>query len=447
MKIEYRGAKVMAIIAFLALCLGIFVWLFGLAGGRMLEGSSYTAVVRMPDAFQLVSNADVRSAGVKVGKVREVTNDGDQARVTISLDDDHAPLNKDATIKLRTKTLVGENYLELIPGSPRAGTVPSGGTLPLERAGESVQLDQILSSIDRETRREVQRNLKQVGPGLEGRGNDTNELFKAMPPTVDNSSAVARVLDGQREQLGRVVDQGGQLLKAFANRSDDVRALAGGLRRTTAAVADRDAALREGFRELPATLEQIQSTAGRLGSVARESTPVVASLRTGVRSLPPVTSRLAAAASDGRRIFRILPSVSRRADPLLESLREFSKDANPVIPQFAGFLRQVNPALRYIGPRAEDMVTAIANLGSATDSRDDAGHLARVHVVVSEKTVTGLGVTDLVERFLDLTGASSVFRSRLNSYPVPGTRDAPQPFKPGDYAPLKADPPIAGADG
>lgn len=120
MRVANLKFKLFALAAFTAVCVGIFVYLYGAAGGNLRLSTPYTVKVDVPDAFQLVNNADVRRAGVKVGRVIDVTDVAGHSRVTIELKDEHAPIHQDARVLVRTKTLVGENYLALEPGTARS---------------------------------------------------------------------------------------------------------------------------------------------------------------------------------------------------------------------------------------------------------------------------------------------------------------------------------------
>lgn len=436
MRIEHRLPKILAIVMFAAVCLGIFAWLYSKAGGT-LPGADpgYQATVLVPTAFQLVPNADVRRAGVKVGKVKSITNDGDVGVVRIQIDADQGPVYRDATVRVRTKTLVGENYVDLDPGTLRAGRLDAKAALPLEQAGEAVQLDQILSGLDAPTRAAIQQNLDVLGPGTRGRGVAINRLLGASSPTVRKLGGLTDLLDGQREQLARVVDQTGTVMQAFADRTGDLRRLAVEARRTADAAASRDKQLSAVVGELPGTLEQVRRTTTHVGGVARRSTPVVADLRVAVEQFPLVTERLASAARVGQRLLAVLPSFSRRAEPMLRSLRAFGDDAAPAVPALDGVLRRLNPALSYLAPRATDMATALGNLGSAADTRDATGQLARVHLLLDEQTINGLApsVHDTLSVLMKAGGLSQIHATKRNAYPDPGTRG--NPSSPGTMPP------------
>ena len=50
------------------------------------------ALAAVPDAFQLVNNADVRRAGVKIGKVTSVTDTNGHSLVGFELQSGQAPV-------------------------------------------------------------------------------------------------------------------------------------------------------------------------------------------------------------------------------------------------------------------------------------------------------------------------------------------------------------------
>ena len=66
MKVQNVGPKIAAITAFVILSLAVFVLLLKMAGVQLPLEHHYTLTARLPDGLQLVSNADVRSSGVKV---------------------------------------------------------------------------------------------------------------------------------------------------------------------------------------------------------------------------------------------------------------------------------------------------------------------------------------------------------------------------------------------
>src|ERR1700727_395289 len=96
----------MVLFALSVIGLLLFLWLsFG--GTIPLTPRGYEFRVSFNDAGQLADQADVRIAGVSVGKVIGKTLDPAHNRtmVTIQMDNQFAPVRKDTEAILRTKTI------------------------------------------------------------------------------------------------------------------------------------------------------------------------------------------------------------------------------------------------------------------------------------------------------------------------------------------------------
>lgn len=430
MRIDHRGAKITALILFAFACVATFAVLYKAAGGILRVNTPYTIKTVVPTAFQLVANGDVRRAGVKIGVVRDVTNRGDNGLVTIEItDEDSVPMFRDGTVQLRTKTLVGENYLAITQGTPQAGKVPDGGTLPLEQAREAVQLDEILATFDEPTRREVRRNLDGLGPGLDGRGDELNDLFGAMRPTVSDGGRVASILRRQKEQLAAVVDDTATVMSAFGERTEQVRTLARQARVTAEAVAARDERFGEAIDELGPTLRQAGSSVSRLGSFSGRAAPAMRDLRLASEDLRPLMPDLRAAAREGRTLFREVPPLSKELDPMLVELRGFSQALRPAVGSLDGFLRQMNPALRYFAPYSREFGAFFGNIGTVNGIRDSVGSIGRVHLMLSPSSNKGSGSRaegKAMQALIEAGGLGRLRNEVQNAYPRPGTVDRPE---------------------
>ena len=92
----------------------IFLWIaFG--GSIPLGPEGYRFTVHMREAATLAVEADVRMAGVNVGKVKgkELDVGGARTIVEVEIDEPYAPIAKDTRAILRQKTLLGRD----LPGA------------------------------------------------------------------------------------------------------------------------------------------------------------------------------------------------------------------------------------------------------------------------------------------------------------------------------------------
>ena len=124
--------RILVAIGFALSCfaLALFLWItFG--GPLPLKPEGYRFTVPFDEAAQLAVESDVRISGVPVGKVKVVElADNGRADATIELDSAYAPIPTDTRAMLRTKTLLGETFVELTPGDGQGDTLEEGGRLP-----------------------------------------------------------------------------------------------------------------------------------------------------------------------------------------------------------------------------------------------------------------------------------------------------------------------------
>src|SRR4051812_35674477 len=151
--------RILTMVLFALSCFGLLLFLWLAFGGPIpLKPKGYRFTTSFSEATQLAQEADVRISGVPVGRVKSIEPDPRTGRsdVVIELQARYAPLPSDARAMLRQKTLLGETYVELTPGSAGARALPEGGTLPEGQVSDTVELDEIFRSFDARTRRAFQ---------------------------------------------------------------------------------------------------------------------------------------------------------------------------------------------------------------------------------------------------------------------------------------------------
>src|SRR6266550_2854555 len=125
--------RILAMVIFALSCFGLLLFLWLSFGGAIpLKPKRYELKVNFPEATTLAQQADVRIAGVTVGKVSQKKLDKRDVATTVTLqiDPKYAPVAKNTRAILRQKTLLGETYVELSPGHRSTGTIHDGGTIP-----------------------------------------------------------------------------------------------------------------------------------------------------------------------------------------------------------------------------------------------------------------------------------------------------------------------------
>ena len=187
--------RILVAIGFALSCfaLALFLWItFG--GPLPLKPEGYRFTVPFNEATQLAEESDVRISGVPVGKVKAVElADNGRADATIELDSRYAPIPTDTRAMLRTKTLLGETFVELTPGDEQGPTLEEGGRLPEGQVAESVQLDEIWRTFDARTRYAFRVWMQGTSAALRGRGDDLSAAIAELGPFAEETN---RLLSG-----------------------------------------------------------------------------------------------------------------------------------------------------------------------------------------------------------------------------------------------------------
>ena len=136
--------RLFAMITFALSCFAILLYLWIAFGGSVpLQPKGYRVTAPFPEAATLANESDVRISGVKVGEVKrkDLDREGNATDVLMQIEPRYAPLPSDTRAILRQKTLLGETYVELTPGSRSAPPIPDNGSLKRGAISDTVQLD------------------------------------------------------------------------------------------------------------------------------------------------------------------------------------------------------------------------------------------------------------------------------------------------------------------
>ena len=123
---------------------GLLAWMSLKVGAIRELGDQVRVSAVFEDAAGLTNGAAVQVAGVPVGRVTTLAVEHDKARVGLALRRD-ADVGADAQVRIRARSVLGEKYVELIPGAEGASPVEDGAELVV--AGNQVEIDQLVNSL------------------------------------------------------------------------------------------------------------------------------------------------------------------------------------------------------------------------------------------------------------------------------------------------------------
>src|SRR3954471_25078119 len=223
--------RLLVMVGFALSCFGLLLFLWLAFGGAIpFAAKGYRITVPFKEAGQLALEADVRISGVSVGKVKKIEFDKKRAvtDAPIQLNEQYAPLPKDARAVLRQKTLLGETYIEISPGTPTKNTrddIPEGGRMRLGNVEPSVELDEIFRALDPKTRKDFQNWMQRQSQAVDGRGRDISDALGNLAPLSEDATDLLTILNAQSGAVTRLVSNTGVVFNALGERQGQLQSL------------------------------------------------------------------------------------------------------------------------------------------------------------------------------------------------------------------------------
>ncbi len=267
-----------------------------LPGGANLGDEPYRLTIEFTDVVDLVPQSLVKVADVPVGTVSDIRVGPDwTAEVTVLVNGD-VGLPPDAEARVRTTSLLGEKFVELLaPRSPAPGRIADGATIPLLRTSRAAEVEEVLGAL----------SLLLNGGGVAQIRTIANELNKAL---TGNEPEIRALLDDLDALVGALDSHKSEITRAI----DEINRLAGTLRDRRGQIETALADLPPGLRELEdqrAKLVDMLRALDRLSGVAtdvinRSQEDVVADLEL----LRPVLAKLVESGPDLVNSLSLLPT-------------------------------------------------------------------------------------------------------------------------------------------
>src|SRR4051812_17862486 len=347
-----KALRIPVMILFVAGCFGLLLFLWQSFGGSVpLRAQKYELRAPFPEATSLAEAADVRIAGVDVGKVghKDIDRIGNREIVTLLIDKQYAPLPKNTKAILRQKTLLGETFVELTPGDPSSGMLQDHSVLSPGQVESTVELDEILRTFDPKTKAAFRDWVEESGKQISGSGaEDLNDALGNLADFASDGSNVLQVLHQQKTAVRQLVKNTGVVFAALNERKGQLRQLIVNSQRTFSATAARDDALATTFEIFPTFLDESRLTADRLERFAVNTRPLVNDLKPVADNLGPTVTDLSALSPDLTSLFIHLKPVIREAPRTLPQAARFLRGARPVLEALHPFLQELNPILSYL---------------------------------------------------------------------------------------------------
>lgn len=364
--------QLLVITGFALSCFGILLFLWVTFGGPTpFRAKTYEIKVPFNEATQLAEQSDVRISGVNVGKVQkiELAPNGKQALATAAIDDRYAPLPASTRAILRTKTLLGETYIELTPGSREGEELEDGATLPEANVAESVQLDEIFRTFNAQTRAAFQHWMQEAAVAINGQGENLSYALGGLEPTFTEFDKLFRVLDSQRLAVNQLFRNGATTFQALRGREGELANLIQSSNAVFQTTARRNRDIEALFRAFPTFLDESKLTTARLKDFSLNADPLMRQLVPAAEELSPTLIALSKLAPESKAFFEGLGPVIKRAPSGFSALRKIFRDEfPPLLRAVDPFIRNLNPILVGLKLYRVDLASFFGNVAASSEA-------------------------------------------------------------------------------
>jgi phospholipid/cholesterol/gamma-HCH transport system substrate-binding protein len=363
--------QLLVIAGFALSCFGILLFLWVTFGGPTpFKAKPYEIKVPFDEATQLAEQSDVRISGVNIGKVQNIalSPDRDQALATVDIEDQYAPIPEGTRAILRTKTLLGETYVELTPGPGEGPELPDGGTLPYANIAQSVQLDEIFRTFNPETRAAFQTWMQEAAVAIGGQGQGLSYALGEFEPTFRSFDKLFRTLDTQRVAVGQLFRNGATTFEALRGREGQLADLIQNSNRVFTTTAQRDRDIEAVFRAFPTFLDESKATLTRLRTFSLDADPLMKQLVPAAKQLSPTLIAFSNLAPEAKGFFEGFAPVIAKAPVAFPALRKLFRDEfPPLLRAVDPFLRNFNPIFTGLNLYKHEVTSFFANIAAASN--------------------------------------------------------------------------------
>ena len=241
------------------------------------------ATVTLDDANGISDGSLIKIAGVDIGTVTALTVVDGKALLVLSIDRSIG-IHADALVQVRARSVLGEKYIGLTPGTDATPLLADGGELTNTRG--QTEIDELVNSM-----------------GAVLADIDTEAVSRAL-------EAIAQALEEDPERAGRMLADMEVILDNMATASADFPALA------TAAGQ---------------TLDRVDHMTADMTPLLRDGRLVMSRLEAATENLPQTADEASATLTDTHALINETRAAVSRGDELLLLINEHSDDIELII--------------------------------------------------------------------------------------------------------------------
>jgi phospholipid/cholesterol/gamma-HCH transport system substrate-binding protein len=282
-------------------------------------------------------------SGVRIGKIDSVELNDGKASIGLDVEPKYSKLiRSDATFLLRPKTNLNDMVVEVTPGAS-ARAMEEDTHVPLSSTEPNVNPDEVLATLDTDTRRYLQLLLQGVGQGLEGRGSQLSGVFRRLYPFTRDVARLNVEVAKRRVALANVIHNFRLVSDALADKDTEITNFVGSSSAALSHFANQVNSLQAAISELPSALRQTNTALNASNSLSEQLRPALHKLTPQADAFAPALRRLQAFFTETSPLIdgEITP-FARQVAPPLRTVRATAKPFAKTVKSFRETLKPLN---------------------------------------------------------------------------------------------------------
>src|SRR5438270_1169513 len=294
----------------------------------------------------------VRVSGVQIGDVGSVNVKGGVAIIQLDINKKYSHIiHTDATALLRPKTGLKDMFIELNPGTPGAPVAHENFTIPVSNTNPDINPDEVLASLDGDTRAYLDLLVNGAGQGLkQNGGSELAKLLERFLPTHRDLARLNVVVAERQQNLQRLIHSLQVLNTALSHNQGQIVQLVDSSSQVFHAFANANQGVSQAIHLLPATLQQATQTLQKVQTFANIVAPATRNLLPAVQAIPAANQATIDLAKPITPVLQhqIRPFVVA-ARPLVRNLKPASKNLAKATPNLSGVFKVLNHLFNDLG--------------------------------------------------------------------------------------------------
>jgi len=312
-----------------------------LGGFRLGKSEGYTLYATFDSAAGIDPNASVKIAGVEVGRVRKITLTGNRARIALRMRPE-VEIGADFTAMLKSTGLLGEKYLELVPGRGKGGLLKDGGVIKL--TSKPMDIENFMSSLA-----DLSKDLKKISSSM-GNALGGPEGEKALKNIIGNMSEITT-------NVNTIISRNDQKLESILTNIDTL----------TTTLNKNAPMLTEGLKTSIRNLNSVLTETGDslhalLGENRENVRKSLENLRAASKKLNEAMGRIDTALKEAGPGIKSLGNIAKKIDRgegtlgKLVNDKKMGEDLDKTISGISGFLKKAEDTHVFLSYRAEYLI-------------------------------------------------------------------------------------------